>query len=214
MSSVHFLIDEPSSTKANGTVILAHGAGAPMDSPFMQAFGEGMAARGIRAARFEFPYMAGRRESGKKRPPNPAGVLLDTWREAIADIGGPVVVGGKSMGGRMASMIAAELESEGSPVAGVACLGYPFHPPGQPDKMRVDHLMEITTPVLILQGTRDPFGTRDEVPGFGLPRRIAIEWLKDGDHGFKPRKASGLSEQDNWEQAMDLLAAFAVKVLG
>ena len=214
MSKIDLLIDEPGSKKmADGTVILAHGAGAPMDSPFMQAFAEGLAARGVRAARFEFPYMAERRASGKKRPPNPAGVLLTAWRDAIATVGGRVIIGGKSMGGRMASMVAAELETEGLPVAGVACLGYPFHPPGRPDKMRVDHLMGLRTPTLILQGTRDPFGTRDEVPGFGLPKRITVKWLEDGDHGFKPRKASGHTEQENWDRALDLLAGFAVKVL-
>ena len=199
---------------ANGTVILAHGAGAPMDSPFMEAFATGIAARGLEAARFEFPYMAERRETGKKRPPNPMKLLLSTWREAVGQVGGPVVIGGKSMGGRVASMIAAELETEGSPVAGVVCLGYPFHPPGRPDKMRVDHLMNLKTPVLILQGTRDPFGTKEEVPGFGLPERIRVEWLEDGDHGFKPRKASGFTEQQNWDGAIDYLCTFTSRVLG
>lgn len=196
-----------------GTIILAHGAGAPMDSPFMEAFGAGIADRGLAAARFEFPYMAERRDTGKKRPPNPMKILLQTWRDAILTVGGPVVIGGKSMGGRVASMIAGELEAEGTPVAGVVCLGYPFHPPGRPDKMRVDHLMTLKTPTLILQGTRDTFGTRDEVPGFGLPKRIAVRWLEDGDHGFKPRKASGLTEEQNWETAIDHLRDFAVKVL-
>lgn len=199
---------------ANGCVVLAHGAGAPMDSPFMEAFGKGIAARGLRAARFEFPYMAERRSTGKKRPPNPMKLLLATWRDAIGQVGGPVVIGGKSMGGRVASMIAGELEAEGAPVAGVVCLGYPFHPPGRPDKMRVDHLMDLKTPTLILQGTRDPFGTREEVPDFGLPKRIKIGWLEDGDHGFKPRKASGRTEQQNWDEALDQLAVFATKVLG
>jgi len=210
------ILKNPPSGKpaAAGSVMLAHGAGAPMDSPFMEAFGAGIAARGLNAARFEFPYMAERRATGKKRPPNPMKLLLETWRDAIATVGGPVVIGGKSMGGRVASMVAAELEAEGTPVAGVVCLGYPFHPPGRPDKMRVDHLMGLKTPTLILQGTRDTFGTRDEVPGFDLPKRIKIGWLEDGDHGFKPRKASGRTEQQNWDEALDQLATFAIKVLG
>lgn len=211
---MNLLMNEPASpAKTEGSVILAHGAGAPMDSPFMAAFGAGLASRGIRAARFEFPYMAERRITGKKRPPNPAGQLLATWREAIMAVGGRLVIGGKSMGGRMASMVAAELEAEKTPVAGVVCLGYPFHPPGRPEKLRIDHLMTLETPTLILQGERDPFGTRDEVPGFGLPGRIAIDWLDDGDHGFKPRKASGLTEQQNWDRALDRLAAFAIETL-
>ncbi|MEQ8507184.1 MAG: alpha/beta fold hydrolase [Rhodospirillales bacterium] len=195
------------------TVALAHGAGAPMDSPFMEAFAEGLAARGLRCARFEFPYMAQRRDDGKKRPPNPARVLLATWREVIDEIGrGKLVIGGKSMGGRMASMVAAELESEGVPVRGVACLGYPFHPPGKPEKLRTEHLETLKTPTLICQGTRDPFGTREEVPAYPLSKKIKLHWLEDGDHGFKPRKASGRTEQQNWDDALDAIKAFCGKL--
>ena len=195
------------------TVGLAHGAGAPMDSPFMDAFADGLAARGLRCARFEFPYMAQRRDDGKKRPPNPARVLLATWREVIDEIGRDrLVIGGKSMGGRMASMIAAELESEGAPVRGVACLGYPFHPPGKPEKLRTEHLENLKTPTLICQGTRDPFGTREEVPAYLLSKKIKLRWLEDGDHGFKPRKASGRTEQQNWDDALDAIKAFCGKL--
>ena len=195
------------------TVALAHGAGAPMDSPFMEAFANGLAARGLRAARFEFPYMAQRREDGKKRPPNPARVLLETWREVIGEIGpGNLVIGGKSMGGRMASMVAAELESEGTPVRGVVCLGYPFHPPGKPEKLRTEHLEKLKTKTLICQGTRDPFGTDAEVPGYPLSKAIRLMWLADGDHGFKPRKASGRTEAQNWGTALDAIQAFCAKL--
>lgn len=195
------------------TVALAHGAGAPMDSPFMEAFAEGLAARGLRAARFEFPYMAQRRDDGKKRPPNPARVLLDTWRQVIDEIGpGNLVIGGKSMGGRMASMVAADLEAEGTPVRGVVCLGYPFHPPGRPEKLRTDHLERLKTKTLICQGTRDPFGTDAEVPGYPLSKAIRLIWLADGDHGFKPRKASGRTEAQNWDTALDAIQAFCAKL--
>ena len=191
------------------TVALAHGAGAPMDSPFMEAFAEGLATRGLRCARFEFPYMAGRREDGKKRPPNPARILLETWREVMEDIGMErLVVGGKSMGGRMASMVAAEMEAEGAALRGVVCLGYPFHPPGKPEKLRTEHLETLKTPTLICQGTRDTFGTREEVPAYPLSKAIRLEWLEDGDHGFKPRKASGRTERQNWDQALDAMATF------
>ncbi len=195
------------------TVALAHGAGAPMDSPFMAAFAEGLAARGLRAARFEFPYMAQRREDGKKRPPNPARVLLDTWRQVIDAIGRDnLVIGGKSMGGRMASMVAAELEAEGTPVRGVVCLGYPFHPPGKPEKLRTEHLVTLKTKTLICQGTRDPFGTDAEVPEYPLSKAIRLMWLPDGDHGFKPRKASGRTEAENWETALDAIQAFCAEL--
>lgn len=195
------------------TIALAHGAGAPMDSPYMEAFAEGLAARGLRCARFEFPYMAQRRDDGKKRPPNPARVLLATWREVIDEIGREnLVIGGKSMGGRMASTIAADLEAEGSPVRGVVCLGYPFHPPGKPEKLRTDHLERLKTKTLICQGAHDPFGTAEEVPAYPLSQAIQLEWLEDGDHGFKPRKASGRTEQQNWDAALDAIQAFCAKL--
>lgn len=195
------------------TVALAHGAGAPMDSPYMDAFAEGLAARGLRCARFEFPYMAQRRDDGKKRPPNPARVLLETWREVIGEIGRDnLVIGGKSMGGRMASMVASELEAEGTPVRGVVCLGYPFHPPGKPDKLRTEHLETLKTKTLICQGTRDPFGTEADVPGYLLSKAIRLMWLADGDHGFKPRKASGRTEAQNWDAALDAIQAFCANL--
>jgi len=198
---------------ASLTVALAHGAGAPMDSPFMEAFAEGLAARGLRAARFEFPYMAQRRDDGKKRPPNPARVLLECWRAVIDEIGRDnLVIGGKSMGGRMASMVAAELEAEGTPVRGVVCLGYPFHPPGKPEKLRTEHLATLKTKTLICQGTRDPFGTDAEVPEYPLSKAIRLMWLPDGDHGFKPRKASGRTEAQNWETALDAIQAFCAEL--
>jgi len=197
---------------APATIALAHGAGAPMDSTFMVAFAEGLAERGLRCVRFEFPYMAQRREDGKKRPPNRTPILLETWRTVIAHLGTDhLVIGGKSMGGRLGSMIAHDLEIEGTPVQGVVCLGYPFHPPGKPEKAegRIAHLLPLKTPTLILQGTRDTFGTIDQVPNFPLSKAIHVQWLEDGDHGFKPRKKSGRTEDQNWQEAIDAIDAFA-----
>ncbi len=196
--------------KAPMTVALAHGAGAPMDSPFMDTVAIGLAENGLRVARFEFPYMAKRRSEGTKKPPDRAPVLLQTWREVIDRLGGErLVVGGKSMGGRIASMIAATLEQEGTPVSGVTCLGYPFHPPGKPERLPTEHLETIRTRTLILQGERDPFGRRDEVEAYGLSDAVQLHWLADGDHGFKPRKASGRTEADNIDEAVAALAEFA-----
>jgi uncharacterized protein len=209
MSEVtHIIIDGPA--KAAMTVALAHGAGAPMDSPFMNAVAAGLAENGLRVARFEFPYMARRRSEGTKKPPDRAPVLLQTWREVIDRLGRErLIVGGKSMGGRIASMIAATLEQEGTPVSGVACLGYPFHSPGKPERLRTEHLETIKTPTLILQGERDPFGKRDEVEAYSLSDAVQLHWLADGDHGFKPRKASGRTEADGIEEAVAVLAEFA-----
>lgn len=204
------LIDGPDDAPI--TIALAHGAGAGMEHPYMQAFAEGLAVRGLRCVRFEFPYMAQRRVDGKRRPPNRAPILLETWRAVIDHLGRDnLVIGGKSMGGRIASMVARELEDEGIPVKGLVCLGYPFHPPGKPEKAagRLAHLLDIKTPTLILQGTRDTFGGIEQVPGFGLPKSILVHWLEDGDHGFKPRKKSGRSEEQNWAEALDAMDAFA-----
>jgi predicted alpha/beta-hydrolase family hydrolase len=206
-SAPELLFDGPE--RAALTIALAHGAGAPMDTPFMTAFADGLAKRGHRVARFEFPYMAARRTQGRKKPPDRAPVLLAVWRAVIAAVGRErIVVGGKSMGGRMASMVAADLETEGTPVRGVVVLGYPFHPPGKPERLRTEHLRTIRTPALILQGERDPFGTRSEVAGYGLSKTVRIEWLADGDHGFKPRKSSGRSEAQNWDEAIAAIAGF------
>lgn len=192
------------------TLALAHGAGAGMDSPFMQAAADGLAARGVRVARFEFPYMAARRADGRKRPPNPEAKLTACWRSAIAALGGPqgLVVGGKSLGGRMASLVAAALEEEGTPVAGLVCLGYPFHPPGKPERLRIDHLRALRTPALIVQGSRDPFGTQPEVAGYPLSRSIRIHWAEDGDHDLRPRRASGRTADGNLSEALAQVAAF------
>lgn len=189
---------------ASWTIALAHGAGAGMDTPFMNAFAGGLARRGFRTARFEFPYMASKRQAGRMKPPDREPVLREAWLKVIATLGTErLVIGGKSMGGRIASLVADEAK-----VAALVCLGYPFHPTGKPSVLRVAHLKELATPTLICQGTRDPFGSRDEVAGYSLSRAIHIHWLEDGDHGFKPRKSSGRTEPRNWEEALAAIAAF------
>lgn len=211
MTAPKLLIDGPKD--ASVTVALAHGAGAPMDSPYMNAFAEGLAGRGIRVVRFEFPYMAARRADGRKRGPDRDPVLRASWREVIGELGRErLVIGGKSMGGRYASMVAGDLENEGTPVLGVACLGYPFHPPGKPERTRTEHLRTIATPTLILQGERDTFGRREEVETYQLSPAVRLHWLTDGDHGFKPRKASGRTEAENWDEAIAKLADFALSL--
>ncbi|MGO6790006.1 alpha/beta family hydrolase [Rhizobium ruizarguesonis] len=192
-----FLLQGPQD--ARFTILLAHGAGAPMDSASMTAAANALAGVGFRVARFEFAYMAARRTLEGRKPPPRAETLNPEYEAAIAELGasGPLIIGGKSMGGRVASMIADDLHRRGK-IAGLLCLGYPFHPPGQPEKLRTGHLTGLTTPALICQGTRDEFGTRDEVPGYDLSDRIEILWLEDGDHDLKPRKTiSGFSSADH-----------------
>jgi predicted alpha/beta-hydrolase family hydrolase len=189
--------------------VLAHGAGAPMDSPFMNDFAAGLAARGLRVARFEFPYMAARRRGGARRAPNPPAELEAAWLAAIDALGGGnrVVAGGKSMGGRIASMVA-----DRAGVRGLLCLGYPFHPPGQPDRTRTAHLATLATPALIVQGERDTFGSRAEVEAYDLSGRITVRWLEDGDHSFKPRARSGHTLEGHMVRALDWSAAFVESI--
>lgn len=191
---------------ANVTIALAHGAGAPMDSPFMATIAAGLARAGLRVARFEFPYMQRRRIDGTRRPPDRAPVLLETWRDVIATLGPDrLVIGGKSLGGRIASMLA-----DDAGVRALVCLGYPFHAPGRPaTPERLAHLATLTTPTLIVQGTRDALGAQAEVAGYTLSPAIRIAWMTDGDHSLKPRKASGVSEADNLAAAVEAVVAFA-----
>nr|WP_126541900.1 alpha/beta family hydrolase [Oharaeibacter diazotrophicus] len=184
------LVDAP--VVPRGTLVLAHGAGAPMDSAWMASATAALVEAGLRVVRFEFPYMAARRD-GARRPPPKADSLVPAWRAALdvvlARFDGPVLIGGKSLGGRVATMTAADpLDPR---VVGVVALGYPFHPPGAPEKLRLAPLAAARLPVTIVQGERDPFGNRVEVAGYDLPAGVAIRWCADGDHDLAPRRASG-----------------------
>lgn len=184
---------------ASATILFAHGAGAPMDSPAMIAIAEALAERSLRVVRFEFSYMENRRTEGTRKPPPRAEKLNSEYLAAIdaLHVGGPLIIGGKSMGGRVASMIADEL-FEADRIAGLLCVGYPFHPIGKPEKLRTEHLKHLRTPTLICQGTRDQFGSNDEVREYELSSAIQMRWFKDGDHDLKPRKrVSGFTHADH-----------------
>ena len=178
--------------KALATLILAHGAGAPMDSEFMNDMAARLAAQGVNVLRFEFAYMAQRRVDGRRRPPNPQAQLLECWRQVYASVRphvtGCLAIGGKSMGGRMASLIADELE-----VDALVCLGYPFYAAGKPEKPRVAHLAELKTPTLIVQGERDALGNRETVEGYTLSSAIEVLWILAANHDLKPLKSAGIS---------------------
>jgi predicted alpha/beta-hydrolase family hydrolase len=199
--------------EAASTYLMAHGAGAAMDSAGMSALVGPIVSRGIRVVRFEFGYMTARRD-GVRRPPPRAESLAGEYRDAVAAVraSGPVgslLIGGKSMGGRVASMVADELADAGL-IEGLVCLGYPFHPPDKPEQLRTAHLLGLRTPTLICQGTRDPFGTCDEVPGYGLSPAIEVHWLEDGDHDLRPRPAiSGRTFAENLAEMADAVGRFA-----
>ncbi|MBM9594174.1 alpha/beta hydrolase family protein [Roseitranquillus sediminis] len=191
-----FLFEGPSDAPAS--LLLAHGAGAAMDSAFMNAAVEAFAQAGLHVARFEFGYMRAQRDRGRRPPPR-AEALVPEYRDAIDALAArqPLVIGGKSLGGRVASLLADE-EFSGGRAAGLLCLGYPFHPVGKPDRLRTAHLAGLATPTLICQGTRDPLGSREEVEGYALSDRIELLWLEDGDHDLKPRKrTTGLTQADH-----------------
>lgn len=195
--------------------IFAHGAGAPMDSGFMETFTKGLSNKGIRVARFEFPYMQERRENGKKRPPNRQPELLACLEAVINEIGEPAVLIGKSMGGRMSSIAASSFQSEievNSLISGVCAIGYPFHPQGKPEKLRVDHLSDVSVPMSVIQGTRDALGNQELVSDLvvknQVPLSMSILWLEDGDHDLKPRKKSGYTHDAHIDEAVEYCASF------
>ena len=270
---------------ARHTVVLAHGAGQPMDGAAMELFAAAFTRAGVRVVRFEFPYMSRRRATGRSTAPDREPVLEQTWRSVIAQVaalplgrsntpsvgtvaaagagtavtgagtaaagagtavtgagtavtgagtavtgagtaatgagtaagtatgtftgtpGGGLVIGGRSMGGRIASMVADDCG-----VRALLCFAYPFHPPGRPDRLRTAHLARLRTPTLILQGERDPFGSPAEVASYALPAAITVHWIADGDHSFKPRKRSGRTLQDNLADAVQRSVSFLAQL--
>ncbi|MEO0729809.1 MAG: alpha/beta family hydrolase [Pseudomonadota bacterium] len=202
-------------------LLLAHGAGAPMDSAFMEQFVTSAVACGIEVTRFEFAYMHARRDDGRKRPPPRIDNLFPIFARIAAqwcagdDVDGTVsLIGGKSMGGRIATHVASDVEHLPTRVRGVVCLGYPFHPQGKPETLRIEHLPELVRPTLIVQGDRDPFGSRDEVRGYDIGEKAEVVWLDDGDHDFGPRGRSGATRKGNIAQAAEAVATFADRLGG
>ena len=198
------------------TLLLAHGAGAAMDSPFMTKLAAALASEGVVVARFEFAYMAGRRTGGSKRPPPRADKLIGEFQTALQALmsasDGPILIGGKSMGGRVAAMLAGGASLPGR-VKGVCCFGYPFHPTGKADAdWRMEPLQEAKRPVLICQGDRDPFGSRAELDEISLPEQISLTYLEDGNHDFGPRGKSPATLDGNIAEAAKAVAGFAAKV--
>ena len=198
--------------RAQVTIILGHGAGADQMSGFMRMAAEGLAARGLDAMTFNFLY----KEKGRGAP-DPKAKLESCYRAVIDAAmkhqklkGNCLVIGGKSMGGRIASQVAAE-DSEG--IAGLVYLGYPLHPPGRPDKLRDEHLPKIKAPMLFVQGSRDAFGTEDEIRAiiekYGLKANLYA--VERGDHSFKVPK-SVKPQQQVYEEVMDEVARWCCEV--
>jgi len=196
--------------RAGFTVVLGHGAGANQLSGFMRMFASGLAGRGIDAVTFNFLYT----ERGR-RFPDPKARLESCYRAVIhAALNhrklkkNRLVIGGKSMGGRIASQVAA---AEGNRIAGLVFLGYPLHPPGRPDKLRDEHLKEVRAPMLFAQGARDTFGTADEIRAVIKKHRLpaTLYVIEGGDHSFKVPKSAGVPQQEVYEKVMDKVAEWA-----
>lgn len=194
-------------------LLLAPGAGAPMTSAWMDRVSGLLADAGLRVARFDFAYMTARQEAGSKRPPPKAEALVAEYEAAVAAVlserrsGQRLVIGGKSLGGRVASL-AAQALFDRRQIAGLVCFGYPFHPPKQPERLRTAHLKTLTCPTLIVQGERDPFGGPSEVAGYGLSSAIAVHWATDGDHDLAPRRSSGATLESNLAEAVRAVGKF------
>jgi predicted alpha/beta-hydrolase family hydrolase len=197
---------------ARAAIVLAHGAGAPQTHPWMVQMASALAARGLEVVTFNFLYTA-----AKRRVPDKTPVLEATWRAAVvaararsAAARRRLFIGGKSMGGRMATHVAAEPGAiEG--LAGVVLLGYPLHPPGQPEKLRAAHLARVEAPMLFVQGTRDTFGTPAELEPFVAPlaaRGTRLFAVEGGDHSLAPLKSSGVTAAQAMARVADEIARF------
>ncbi len=191
-------------------LVLAHGAGAGQRSHFMVLAATEMAARGVTTATFDFPYVTEHR-----KVPDRSSVLEESWRAALTTAqkdsrfaGLSLFIGGKSMGGRIASHIASQ-HVEG--IRGLVFFGYPLHPPGRPDQRRDAHLPDVVEPMLFIQGTRDPFGTADDIRQMlpKLSEGSSIHEVADGDHSFKVRLSiAGRSQDAVFAEIFDAAAAF------
>jgi uncharacterized protein len=196
--------------RAGITLILGHGAGAGQTSDFIVSFASGLAARGIDMVTFDFLY----REQGRRIPdPNDRleacwRAVIDAVRDRMASDHAELAIGGKSMGGRIASQVAAAAGI--TDLAGLVFLGYPLHPPGRPDRLRAKHLSDIKAPMLFVQGSRDTFGTPDELRPIvtSLAPLADLYVVEGGDHSFKVRKGGDVSQQDIYRAIQDHIAAW------
>lgn len=209
--SAPLTFDGPEAGPRDKILVLTHGASASSSHPSMAELARLIGERGVRVARFDFPYMRRAVATGRRAwPPDDEDVLVGAWVEVLRELApaNRLVIGGRSLGGRVASIL-----TDAAEVAGLVCVSYPFHPPNRDSPVRTAHLRVMETPTLIVQGERDPYGTREEVAQYQLSPNIRLHWIPDGDHGLIPRKRSGLTEQDNLASAAAAIADF-VQELG
>ncbi|HKP47073.1 MAG TPA: alpha/beta fold hydrolase [Pyrinomonadaceae bacterium] len=197
------------------TVILAHGAGAPQTHPFMKLFATGLAGRGVDVVTFNFQYM-----NQARRAPDPKAKLEACYASVIAAVvtnkklkGNRLVIGGKSMGGRIASQVAAALPRSDKSVTGLVFLGYPLHPPGKPEQLRDAHLPQIESPMVFIQGSRDSFGSGQEIRAIVKKHKLpaTLHIVEGGDHSLKVPKSSGLTQAEVYNSALEAIVDWVQK---
>ena len=191
-------------------LVLAHGAGSGSHSDFMNLLTQELVDQGVCVARFNFKYMAWAQEHKTRRPPPRLPVLIEEYRRVIEWLDRPCFVGGKSMGGRIASHLL--LDSDLHSICGGIAFGFPFHPIKKPERLRTEHILHLEKEFLILQGSRDPFGSENRASGLHLGAYAHIEWCPDGDHDLIPRKRSGMTQADNLSLASQHAATFMRKL--
>ena len=202
---------------ATHSFIFAHGAGAGMEHEFMCSISQQLAQKNIRVLRFEFPYMQKRREQGTKTPPNRQPQLVASYKDVVeqAQLPGKLVIGGKSMGGRIASLLIHEEASLAQNISGLICLGFPFYAPKKTREASLslgENLHHTSTQTLILQGERDHFGKREELQAMPFTEAVEVAFLADGDHSFKPRVKSGYTLPQNMDKTVELMAEFILSL--
>jgi len=198
--------------RAGVTFVLAHGAGAPQTHPFIVSFATGLSSRGLDVVTFNFPYM-----EAKRKLPDPGRTLEACYAAVVRHVralpeigGGRLVIGGKSMGGRIASQVVARDRETAAAVSALVFLGYPLHPPQKPAQLRSRHLTEVRKPMLFVQGSRDAFGTPDELAPIlsALTPRPDLLPVEGGDHSFSVPKAAGISQPDLFARIQDAIATW------
>ncbi len=208
MPDIPILFEGPK--KAPWTFLLVPPTGHSMRIEFMEHFAKGLAEAGLRVARFDYPHMAERNQTGKRRPPDKEPVLREYVMQVIRQIGPEkLFIGGKSTGGRVAAHVADE-----AGIRGVACLGFPFHATSKPNLYDLEPLDRIVTPTILIQGELDIFGDKVEVTGYPLSSSIQIKWIREGDHSLQPPKESKRTREENWNASVKLVARFAMEVAG
>jgi len=209
-----YILDKAPQAKA--TLVFAHGAGAGMDSDFIQRISFLLNQRQINVIRFNFPYMEKRIIDGKRRPPDRMPKLVDDFELLLKQLDSnaelnsqlPLFVSGKSMGSRVAATLLAEKRAVSCSIKGLIAIGYPFHPLGKPDNLRLAPLTENKKPVLIIQGDRDKLGNKEEIDSYELPPNCYVSYMPDGDHDIKPRVKSGFTHEQHIIQTCDQIFRF------